>query len=223
MDGEGSIQVNHWRKQSLQFRLIIKLSNIVSNYNMLMNIAKVIGGTVRTTGKKKDVIWVVNDKKVIENIIKIFDVYPLLTSRKICQLTYLKTCLKEKSVENYLSTRNLKFNEQSIIINSHVHFIIPFYFSIWLSGFIEAEGCFCIRKNNNHSFSIGQKDDLYLLETIQKYFNASNKVRNACGNFYSLEIYKKEVLSRIIYHCTIYPLIGEKLESFTKFKKEIFK
>jgi hypothetical protein len=223
MDGDGSIQVNHWRKQSLQFRLIIKLSNIVSNYNMLINIAKVIGGTVRITGKEKDVIWVVNDKKVIEDIIKIFDVYPLLTSRKICQLTYLKTCLEEKSVENYLSTRNLKFNEQSIIINSNVNFIIPSYFSIWLSGFIEAEGCFSIRKNNNHSFSIGQNYDIYLLEAIKQYFNTSNKVRNAYGNFYSLEIYKKEVLSRIIYHCTNYPLIGEKLESFTKFKKVIFK
>ena len=53
MDGDGSIQVNHWRRQSLQYRLVIKLSNIISNYNMLMIIAKVIGGTVRITNKKK--------------------------------------------------------------------------------------------------------------------------------------------------------------------------
>ena len=56
MDGDGSIQVNHLRKQSLQYRLIIKLSNLKSNYNMLIEIAKVIGGTVRITGKGKDVI-----------------------------------------------------------------------------------------------------------------------------------------------------------------------
>jgi hypothetical protein len=51
MDGDGSIQVNHCRKQSLQYRLIIKLSKLKSNYNMLVKIAKVIGGTVRITGK----------------------------------------------------------------------------------------------------------------------------------------------------------------------------
>jgi hypothetical protein len=56
MDGDGSIQVNHWRKKSLQYRLVIKLSNLISNYNMLIKIAKVIGGSVKITGKGKDVI-----------------------------------------------------------------------------------------------------------------------------------------------------------------------
>jgi len=221
MDGDGSIQINHWRKQSLQYRLVIKLSNIISNYNMLINIAKVIGGTVRVTGK--DVIWVVNSKKEIENIIKIFDFYPPLTSKKICQLAYLKTCLTNGSVEIYLSTRNLKYEKQSTIISSNIDFKVPSYFSIWLSGFIEAEGCFSIRKSKNNSFSIGQNDDFYLLEAIKQYFEATNKIRNPYTNFYSLEIYKKETLSRVISHCTNYPLLGEKLESFIKFKKIIIK
>jgi hypothetical protein len=51
MDGDGSIQVNHWRKKSLQYRLVIKLSNLTNNYNMLIKIAKVVGGSVRITGK----------------------------------------------------------------------------------------------------------------------------------------------------------------------------
>ncbi|CZT13995.1 uncharacterized protein RAG0_17774 [Rhynchosporium agropyri] len=33
-------------------QLVIKLSNVKSNYNMLIEIAKVIGGTVRITGKE---------------------------------------------------------------------------------------------------------------------------------------------------------------------------
>jgi len=56
MDGDGSIQVNHLRKKSLQYRLILKLSNLESNYNMLIEIAKVIGGTVQIVGKGKYVI-----------------------------------------------------------------------------------------------------------------------------------------------------------------------
>ena len=177
MDGDGSIQVNHWRKQSLLFRLVIKLSNIKSNYDMLIEIAKVVGGTVRITGKSADVFWVVNKKEEIIDIIKIFDSYPPLTSKKICQLAFLKTCLIDNSVETYLLNRDLKYNQQLDIINSslrdprgllevpegNINFKIPSYFKVWLSGVIESEGCFSIRKSNNHSFSIWQNDDIYLI------------------------------------------------------------
>ena len=74
----------------MQYRLVIKLFNIASNYNMLIKIAKVIGGNVRKTGKSKDIIWVVNRKETVQEIIKIFEIYPLLTSKKICQLNFLK-------------------------------------------------------------------------------------------------------------------------------------
>ena len=87
-------------------------------------------------------------------------------------------------------------------------------------GFIEAEGCFSIRKSNDHSFSIGQNDDLYVIEAIKQYFEVTNKVRNPHGKFYFLEIYKKEVLLKIITHCTNYPLLGEKLESLKKFSQK---
>nr|YP_009364340.1 LAGLIDADG endonuclease [Ophiocordyceps sinensis]ARF03394.1 LAGLIDADG endonuclease [Ophiocordyceps sinensis] len=217
MDGDGSIQVNHWRKQSLQYRLVIKLSNLKSNYNMLVEIAKVVGGTVKITGKEADVIWVVNKKEEIIEIIKIFDIYPPLTSKKICQLAYLKTCLTETSVEKYLSTRDTKFKEQFAIINAN--FKAPTYFKAWLSGFIEAEGCFSIRRSEAHSFSIGQNDDVYLIDSIKQYFEVSNKVRNPYDNFYFIEVYKKEALAKIVAHCTNYPLLGEKLESLEKFKK----
>jgi len=223
MDGDGSIQVNHWRKQSLQYRLIIKLSNLKSNYNMLIKIAKVIGGTVRITGKGADVIWVVNKKEEIKEIIKIYENYPPLTSRIICQLAFLRTCLKETSVETYLLNRKFKYEKQLTIIKSNINFNILnlSYFKGWISGFIEAEGCFSIRKSNNHSFSIGQNDDLYLIIAIKQYFEASNKVRNPYGKFYLLELYNKEVLLKIITHCNNYPLLGEKFESLKKFSQKL--
>jgi hypothetical protein len=137
MDGDGSIQVNHWRYQSLQYRLVIKLSNIISNYNMLIKIAKVIKGNVRITGKGKEIIWVVNDKETIKEIIKIFEIYPLLTSKKICQLEFLKKCLLKNSINWYLSNRNFKYANQIVIIKSDIFglernsFFLPNYFKEW--------------------------------------------------------------------------------------------
>jgi len=158
---------------------------------MLIKIAKVIGGSVMVTGKGKDILWVVNNKKTIQEIIKIFDLYPPLTSKKICQLKFLKICLQENSVDFYLLNRNFKYKDQLKIINSNNFFdfeknslILPTYFNSWLSGFIEAEGCFSIRKSNNHSFSIGQKDDLNLITAIKQFLGSNNTIRNTKRNFY---------------------------------------
>lgn len=156
---------------------------------MLTKIEKVIGGSVRVTGKGKEIIWVVNNKKTIQEIIKIFDLYPPLTSKKICQLKFLRICLQENSVDFYLLNRNFKYKDQLNIINSNNFFdfeknslLLPTYFNSWLSGFIEAEGCFSIRKNNYHSFSIAQKDEEELINSIKIYFDIQSKVRNSKGN-----------------------------------------
>jgi hypothetical protein len=218
MDGDGSIQVNHWRKQYLQYRLIIKLSNLRSNYNMLLKITKVVGGTVRIINKELDLIWVVDKREEVLEILKIYEIYPPLTSRKICQLAFLKTCLSETSVDIYLDNRNLKYHKQLAIIESNLNYKVPYYFREWLSGFIEAEGCFSLRKSN---FTIGQNDDIYLIQAIKEYFNISNKIRNPYPKFYSLEVYKKEVLRRIVTHCINYPLLGEKRESLRKFSPKL--
>ena len=245
MDGDGSIQVNHWRKKSLQFRLVIKLYNNILNYDMLIIIAKVIGGSVRITGKDlREVIWVVNKKETVIEIIKIFEIYPLLTSRKICQLLFLNRCLLENSNDFYLLNRDNKYTNQNNIIKSfeaglscgannlgaseclnissfYKSMLFSNYFKSWLSGFIEAEGCFSIRKNNNHSFSIGQNDDFYLINRIKEYTKSTNIVRNTNGKFYSLEIYRKETLKQIINHFNYYPLLGEKAESLKRFNQII--
>lgn len=220
MDGDGSIQVNHWRKRSLQYRLIIKLKYTVWNKEMLINISKYVGGNVRNI-KDKDIIWVVNKKEEVERIIKIFDTYPLITSRKICQLNFLKKSLANPSIDLYFKNRenkyiNQKFNEDTLksIFNTPI-------FKGWLSGFIEAEGCFSIRKNQNHSFNIGQNYDKKLLLIIKEYFKATNMVRNPNKNFYLFEVYKKKVLLEIINHIDKYPLLGEKKINFIKWKKEI--
>jgi len=218
MDGNGAIQVNHRSMKFLQYRLIIKLSNLQSNYDMLLKIAKVIGGVVRVVKTKQEVIWVVDNRETIVEIINIFTIYPPLTSKLTCQLEFLKVCLKKNSVKNYLKNRNLKYNNKlNIIKELSVNKKVQYYFPSWLSGFIEAKGCFLAIVDKNFSFSIRQTDDYYLLESIKVFFTLTVKVKNPYNNFFLLEIYKKESLNRIISHCKTYPLLGEKSQLFDKF------
>lgn len=113
MDGDGSIQVNHWRKKNLQFRLVIKLKNSIENKKMLTYIQKAVGGYITINKSKKKntafILWVVNNKLEIERIIKIFDEYPLLTKRKRAQLIFLKENLLRNDVKWYLQERNNKY------------------------------------------------------------------------------------------------------------------
>ena len=223
MDGDGSIQVNHWRKKNLQYRMVIKLSNLESNVKMLMLIKHQFKGHVRFTKNGQFVFWVLDNKKDILNAINTFDRYPPLTSRLICSLTFLKSCLYHNDVEIYLNSRNLKYSNQLSIVQENLNKPIPLYFNSWLSGFIEAEGCFSIRKNKNTSFSIAQNNDIYLLNNIKTHFTISNVIRKPYINkeFYSLEVYKKDVLNKIIDHCEIYPLLGAKKDSLLKFKEAV--
>ena len=217
MDGDGSIQVNHWRKKNLQYRLVIKLKYHPQNINMLNLIKNEIKGRVVYV-KEEFVLWVVNDKKLIINIMKIFDIYPPLTKKLRAQLLFMKSCLLHNDVDKYLRERNNKY----IVNNTFLFIKDDNYFKEWVSGFIEAEGCFSIRKNNYHSFSISQKNEVELIKSIKTYFEIQSKVRKIKGNdIWSIETYRKSTLLSIINHCQEFPLLGEKLLSFDKFKKKI--
>jgi hypothetical protein len=129
----------------------------------------------------------------------------------------MEECFKHGDVKKYLIDRNSKYLTYKEFFDFS---ILPSYYFYWLSGFIEAEGCFTIRKTSNGccSFSIGQKGELALLEAIKKYFGASNKITIKNNDFYLLDIYNRASLIQIIYHCSKYPLLGGKFNSFQIFQ-----
>jgi hypothetical protein len=66
---------------------------------MLNIIASHIGGNVRTVNKDEFIIWVVNNKIHIQNIIKIFYKYPPITSRLRAQLAFMIESLEKNDLE----------------------------------------------------------------------------------------------------------------------------
>jgi hypothetical protein len=97
-------------------------------------------------------------------------------------------------------------------------------YKFWLAGFSEAESCFCIRKNGSQSFSISQKSDLLLIESIKSYFELPNKIQlQKKSETFVLETYNLRCCLKIINFFDTYNLRGEKGASFDKFKKHVFK
>lgn len=240
MDGDGSFQVNHWRKKSLQFRCVIKLKNTAANLEMLQHLVFVLKiGRVRLVKKADQVVWVEDHRDKIQELIVWINIYPPLSSRIICQLAFVQEFLEKKGtpvstqVPTYLDQRSFKYqNQQAIILKINPQYVVSCtYFPSWLSGFIEAEGCFSQTSPKNlarkpvFKFSISQKNDFYLLEAIKIYLKAQNKIREVTPDFFVLEIYKQSIIEWLSQHFSIYPLRGEKKKSgcffYEKFQQYI--
>lgn len=215
IDGDGSIQVNHWRSKTLQYRIVVKIAIRPFNENMLQTIAKTYGGYVKLDIKNGFVLWIVNDQQTIrQKILPLFALYPPLTTRVTLQLAFMIKALSGMTMEEYFATRSSKYRQAITPLFSTV----PIYFAPWLSGFIEAEGSWVRRTSVpfGFSFSIAQCNDLYLVEAILAYFGQSHlTVQEPRVPFNRMPIYQIEISNRIgvekvVQHCLDNPLLGYK-------------
>lgn len=224
MDGDGSIQVNHWRKQCLQFRFVIKCEFCEHNLKMFQLFKKYLGGNVRINTKHNSVLWICDRQQHIHFLIStVFQKYPPLTSRVNAQLDFLIECKTRRCVSWYLLNRDKKYDmyEKKNTLQKTTP---PLYFPEWSSGFIEAEGCFSLRqRHTNHSFRIGQKKDDFLLSYLKEYFQIKAQIRSPKTDFWVLETYRRDVFVKMAHHFQNYPLLGAKAQSFEKFMKTLKK
>ena len=196
---------------------------------MLYKIKQVIGGIVVIERKDTYVTWIASNKSDLAKIFLILAKYPLLTARKQCQLDFVKDCLLEKDIKNFLVNRNNKYNnKKTYLLNYENINKLPSYFAPWLSGFIEAEGNFSLVFNEKgllrgSKFSIGQNDEFHILNWIKLYLNSNNTITKDKpkdkGNFhyYRLHLYNAESRKLLFEHFKKYPLLGYKYVSYIKF------
>lgn len=206
IDGDGSLQVNHWRNKILQFRLVVKLSDKLFNYEMLCLIASVYGGNVQRVAKGNYIIWSVNDKATFRNtILPLFHKYPPLTSRMHLQLEFFRKFLENPDLSLYFQVRNAKYNNRNNVLPLFTS--IPDYFTNWLAGFIESEGSFTNRSIGTSSFSIAQNHDYYLIRQIRDYYSMSHlAISHKTGKVSGYPLYEVSIasvsgLSKVLDHC----------------------
>jgi len=227
LEGNGTITVDK-NINTLRIRIVISLKNEANNVLMLNKIADVIGGRVYIERKDQYVTWIASNKSTLNKVFIILARYPLLTIRKQCQLDFAKNCLIDNNVENFIENRNNKYiHKANLLVKAST--IPPFYFPVWLSGFIEAEGNFNlvfdeIGHLRKSSFSIGQNDELHILNMIKSYFKSENAIlkdkktiKSNQFDYYRLHLYNAISRKFIFEHFDKYPLLGQKIVSYSKF------
>ena len=223
LEGDGTILVRKNRSNKVYGAFEISLKYLNNNEEMLKSISKFIGGRIYYERKNKEIIkvkWVSVSTKDVENCLNILSKYPLLTSNKICQLEHLLKCIENKNWDYHLKNRDKKYDLQMNLIHSNINnFVIPHYFNAWLSGFVEAEGCFRSRNNKATSFYISQNNDLYILNAIKNFFKSHHKIgihkdSRTLNIQYRISISGKPCLTLIKHHFNQYPLLGNKKLSF---------
>ena len=207
LEGRGSLQVNHRRREYQQFRLVVRLADRPLNNEMLCKISEAYGGYVRREICKDSayVQWIVNSRTTLhKSIIPLLDLYPPITSRMRLQYCYFK-CYFEPRSRTLLAQRDKKYNLES-------HILVPrsscCYFKEWLAGLIESEGSFRSRDAaaGNDSFSIALNHDRYLIEQIQHYYGVQHLKCHKTGKVDGNQIYEISVgsaagVARVIDHC----------------------
>lgn len=227
LEGDGTITVDYIRDHKKRIRVFIALNNLEANRLMLDLIVKYIGGRVAIERNNKYVTWYAAGRASLTKVLVILDKYPLLSTRKQCQLNFAKNFINftnNMSKEEFNRLRDNKYKNQKTMLDlydKNVNFIKKDYFSAWLSGFIEAEGHFKLVKKANNTINssqviIGQNFENHLLKAILTYFNQENKKISYTLSKEGISYYRihlgggKNFRSLLVSHFKEYPLLGEK-------------
>lgn len=176
-EGDGFFAITKKGKY-LTYELGIELS--IRDVQLIYKIKDLLGVGVISFRKRQEVemvsLRIRNKDHLKNNIFPIFDKYPMFSNK---QFDYLR--FKESLLSGIIYSEDLPAYSRSIVgLNTVETITNAFYFSAWLVGFIEAEGCFSIYKLKNGypvaSFDISQTNGGVLISAVKKYLSYTTKI-----------------------------------------------
>lgn len=227
-EGDGYFTITKKGKY-LTYELGIELS--IKDVQLIYKIKNILGIGIVSFRKKNQVEMValrIRDKNHLKNFIfPIFDKYPMFSNKQYDYLRFRNALLSGiiywEDLPKY--TRN---NEQ---INSIESIINTSYFSAWLVGFIEAEGCFSVYKLNKDddylvaSFDIAQTNGDILISAIHKYLSFTTSIYLDKTNCSKLKVTNVRSVENIIKFLKNAPvkLLGNKKLQYLLWLKQLRK
>lgn len=199
-EGDGYFSVSKKGKY-LQCELGIELS--IKDVQLIYKIKDLLGVGIigfRVRNGNSMVYLRVRKKDHLINILPIFDKYPLFSNK---QYDYLR--LKNIIFSNTVFYQDIPvYIRPSLPLNSLESIINAPYFSAWLVGFIEAEGCFSVYKLTNKdnsfvaSFDITQTNGEILILAIRNYLSLTPKLYKDKTNNFKLKVSSVRSIENII-------------------------
>ena len=94
-----------------------------------------------------------------------------------------------------------------------IEYISLDFFKNWLVGFTNAEGSFCMKKNNDGCFQLKQRTHIQLFEAFKLLFDTNRKIGIEMDRFVQFSVSSKNDIQKVIDFFSfsgLHPLIGLK-------------
>lgn len=200
-EGDGFFTVTKKGKY-FQCELGIELS--IKDVQLIYKIKKLLGVGIVGFRKRKaiNMVYLRVRKKdhFINNVLPIFDKYPFFSNK---QYDYLR--LRNVILSNAVFYDDIpKYTRSSVPFNSIESILNAPYFSAWLVGFIEGEGCFSVYKLDKvedyfvASFEISQTNGEILILAIRKYLSLTPQVYKDKTDNFKLKVTSVRSLENVI-------------------------
>lgn len=236
-EGDGYFSIGKKGKY-LSYELGIELS--IKDVQLIYKIKKLLGVGVISFIKRNQVEMVAlrirNKEHLKKFIIPIFDKYPMFSNKGYDYLRFRNALFSGIIYYDDLP----KYTRNSEALNTVDSIISAYYFPAWLVGFIEAEGCFSVKKNDVYlvaSFDIatpvqhasvcwpGQTDGDILISAIRKYLSFTTTVHLDKTNCYKLKVTGVRSIENVIKFLDKAPvkLLGNKKLQYLLWIKQLRK
>lgn len=225
-EGDGYFSITKKGKY-LTYELGIELS--IRDVQLIYKIKKLLGVGVVSFRKRRDIEMValrIRDKDHLKKfILPIFDKYPMFSNK---QYDYLR--FKSALLSGIVYSKDLpEYTRSNKPINSIESIVSASYFSAWLVGFIEAEGCFSVYKLYKDkdylvaSFDVAQRDGDILISAIRKYLSFSTAVHLDNTNCSKLKVTGVRSIENVIKFIDNAPvkLLGHKKLQYLLWLKQL--
>lgn len=194
IDGDGSLLVN--KNKALTCEITVHERDVKA----LFKIKEKYHGSVLKRSNVKAYRWRVSKKWIIYKLYSDLN-GKLITDRKIKQMKKFSSIL----------------NIEPIIVEDY-HFYMN---TAWLSGFIDADGCFTIRNNYTLTISISQKT-AGILYSIKEKLNCGNVYFDKSGNTFNYAITDLKGIKKLLLYLEKYPLKTTKHIESIIFRKLVY-
>ena len=216
IDGDGYISITKTTKGFITIRLVICLSlEDISSLEYIFSVLK-IGKIQIYRDIKNPICKLTINKTDLQEII-----FPLLIHHNIFFLTdnrrdQFDLCMfiLKNEIKHYNQISQIK--EIPTIFElpkTALEYLSLAFFKNWLVGFTNAEGSFCIKKNNDGCFQLKQRIHLQLFEAFKLLFKTNRNISIEMGKYAQFSVNSKTDIQSVINFFSfsgLHPLTGLK-------------